>query len=201
MSGEPLGDELVGLLTGRAGHFRLESGHHGELWLDLDRLFLRPASLRRFAVELAARLSPHGPDAVCGPLVGGGFLALLVAAELDVDFYPAERIARSSADGLYPVRYRIPDGLRGRVGGRRVAVVDDVINAGSAVRGVVADVRACGGRPVAIGALLVLGRSAVGEDVPLEGLAHRPSRVWEPSDCPLCASGVPLEDPTVSSRS
>ena len=38
------------------------------------------------AVELAQRLSMLGIDAVCGPLVEGAFLGLMVAAELDVDF-------------------------------------------------------------------------------------------------------------------
>ena len=43
------------------------------------------------------------------------------------------------------------------VDGRRVAVVDDVIIAGSAVRGVLVELGACGATPVAIGALAVLG--------------------------------------------
>lgn len=35
-------DELVRLAELRRGHFALESGHHGDLWLDLDRLFVEP---------------------------------------------------------------------------------------------------------------------------------------------------------------
>ena len=42
MNNEPLQQELLALLPRRQGHFRLESGHHGDLWLDLDPLFLRP---------------------------------------------------------------------------------------------------------------------------------------------------------------
>ena len=38
-------DRLIEALPARRGHFRLESGHHGELWLNLDALFARPASL------------------------------------------------------------------------------------------------------------------------------------------------------------
>ena len=36
-------EKLLELLSVRRGHFVLESGHHGNLWLDLDSLFLRPA--------------------------------------------------------------------------------------------------------------------------------------------------------------
>jgi orotate phosphoribosyltransferase len=190
-------EELLGFLGARRGHFRYESGHHGSLWLELDPIYLRAGPIRRLAVELARRISPHGVEAVCGPLIGGAFLAQWVAAELDVDFVYAERIAHPPGDGLFPVEYRIPDTLRPSVVGRRVAVVDDVINAGSATRGTVADLRAGGARTAAIGALLVLvdsaTRFAADGGIPVESLSSLPSELWVPTDCPLCSSGVPLE--------
>jgi orotate phosphoribosyltransferase len=190
-------EELVSLLEPRRGHFRLESGHHGDLWLEIPRLYRRPGRLRRFAAELARRLAAHGIEAVCGPLVEGALLAQMVAEELDVEFSFAEQFARSQGDGLYPVGYRIPDVLRPIVRGKTTAVVDDVINAGSAVRGAFAELKSCGARPAAIGALLVLGPPAsdfaATEGVPLESLASLPNSLWEPAACPLCASGAPLE--------
>ncbi len=41
------------LVAGRRGHFRLESGHHGGLWLDLDPLFAEPRRIAPFAAALA----------------------------------------------------------------------------------------------------------------------------------------------------
>jgi orotate phosphoribosyltransferase len=76
--------KLLDLLSARHGHFRLESGHHGNLWLDLDHLFLRPALLAPFARELAVRLAAHRVDAIVGPLSGGAFIAQIVATELDL---------------------------------------------------------------------------------------------------------------------
>ncbi len=190
-------EELLSLLAPRQGHFRLESGHHGDLWLEVPRLYLRPGRLRPFAAAIARRLAAHGIEAVCGPMVEGAFLAQMVAEELDVAFSYAEQIIRTPPDGLYPVGYRIPDALRTSLRGKAVAVVDDVINAGSAVRGAIADVRACGAIPTAIGALMVLGspapQFAATEGVALECLASLPNHLWEPSACPLCASGVPME--------
>jgi orotate phosphoribosyltransferase len=192
-----LRQDLLTVLAAREGHFRYESGHHGALWLDIPRLYLRPRRLRGLAAELAGRLAPHAIEAVCGPLVEGALLAQMVAEELGAEFYFAEQFARSRASGLYPVAYRIPGVLRGHASGKRAAVVDDVINAGSAARGALADLRACGARPVAVGALLVLGSSGphftASEGVSLEALSHVPSELWEPAACPLCASGVPLE--------
>jgi orotate phosphoribosyltransferase len=192
-----LREELLTLLAAREGHFRYESGHHGALWLDIPRLYLRPRRLRGLAAELARRLAPHAVEAVCGPLVEGALLAQMVAEELGAEFYFAEQFARPQAGGLYPVGYRVPDALRHDAAGKTAAVVDDVINAGSAARGALADLRACGARPVALGALLVLGSSgshfAAREGVRLEALSHVPSELWEPAACPLCASGVPLD--------
>jgi orotate phosphoribosyltransferase len=193
-------EELISMVAARRGHFRLESGHHGNLWLDLDRLLLRPGSLRPFARELAQRLSLRTLHAVCGPLTGGAFVAQLIAAELDMEFYYAERWAHPERDDLYSVEYHLPEALRGAVRGKRIAIVDDAITMGSAVRGTFADLEACGAQPVVIGALLLLGSSASGfaasVNIPLERIVSLPSDSWAPSACPLCASGTPLEHPT-----
>jgi orotate phosphoribosyltransferase len=185
------------LLAARKGHFQLESGHHSDRWLDLDLLLVHPRRLRPVAVELAGRLQPHGIEAVCGPLVGGALVAQLIASELDVDFLYTERSPGGSA-ALYPVGYRLPRALRAGIGGKRVAVVDDAISAGSAVLGTLADLRACGAHPAAIGALLILGSLAPGmaatSGIPLESIATIPWGLWTPAECPLCASGVPFED-------
>jgi orotate phosphoribosyltransferase len=190
-------EDLLSLLAVRKGHFRYESGHHGDLWLEIPRMYLRPDRLRPLAAELARRLAVYGVEAVCGPLVEGAMLALMVAEELGAEFYFAEQFARPRGDGLYPVGYRISDPLRPIARDKGTAVVDDVINAGSAVRGTLADLRACGAKPIAIGALLVLGSSgpliASSERVPLERLADLPNTLWEPSACPLCASGILVE--------
>lgn len=190
-------DEITRLLAPRRGHFRFESGHHGDLWLEIAPLTLHPGRLRTFAAALARRLAPQRVEAVCGALVEGALFAQLVALELDVEFYFAEQIRRSEHDGLFPVAYRIPAALRSGLRGKRVAVVDDVFNAGSATRGAVADLLACEAIPVAVGALLVLGSAAAEfaatACVALESLAQLPNNLWEPAACPLCASGIPLE--------
>jgi orotate phosphoribosyltransferase len=188
-------DELLGLLAARKGHFPVESGQHGDLWLALDPLFLRPRRLRPLVGDLAGRLSRHGVEGVCGPLVGGAFLAELIAAELDVEFFYAERLATPQT-----VNYRVPSALRSSVRGRRVVIVDDVIYAGSAVLKTLTDLRECGAVPVGVGALLVLGsaaqRLAAEESLPLERLASLTSGLWAPEACPLCAAQVPLDDPS-----
>src|SRR3954464_3895786 len=191
-------DGLIEALDARRGHFRLESGHHGELWLDLDGLFARPARLGPFVAELAERLSAGGADVVCGPLVGGAFVAQAVAERLGIEAAWSERVAAPSGVGLYAARYRIPHALRGRLRGRSVAIVDDVVNAGSATRATIADLRACDARPVALGALLVLGEGAARlaheEGLALAGVGGLPHATLGRAARPLCEAGVALDE-------
>ena len=191
-------NQVLELLSARKGHFLLESGHHGDLWLDLESLCLRPQRVQIVAAALAEPLTKLEVDAVCGPLVEGAFVALLTALLLNVQFTYSERYARSPAGGLFPAGYRIPAPLREGLRGKRVAIVNDVINAGSAMRGTFSDLQSCGAVVVDISALLVLGTAASAfassKGVPLRNIATLPNNLWTPSECPLCVSGIPLED-------
>ncbi len=189
-------DELIALLAGRRGHFRMESGYHSELWFQLDPLLQQRARLRPFVVELARRLAAHGIDAVCGPMTGGAQLAEMIAAELGVACFRAERF-ETARPGLFPVEYRLPVEQRERARGSVCAIVDDAVSAGSAVRGTHADLLACGARPVAIGALFVFGdaaaRFATKQRLALVEIAQMDFGMWPPTACPLCRAGLPVE--------
>jgi orotate phosphoribosyltransferase len=186
------------LVSGRRGHFRLESGYHGGLWLDLDPLFYDPPRLQPFVAALAEALRPHAAEVVCGPLLSGAFLAQLVARELGAAFCFTERVTAPPADGLYRARYRLPPGLVARVRGRRVAMVDDVMSAGSSLRATWEELRAHDAVPVAAGALLVLGSAGADffaeRGIPVAAAARDAYPLWRPDECPLCADGIPLED-------
>jgi orotate phosphoribosyltransferase len=153
-------EQVLELLSARKGHFLLESGHHGDLWLDLESLCLHPKRVQTIAGKLAERMSKKEIDAVCGPLVEGAFVGLMVAMLLGVQFTYSERFARPAEDRLFPAGYRVPAPLREGLRGKRVAIVNDVINAGSAMRGTLADLESCGAAVVDISALLILGTAA-----------------------------------------
>jgi len=70
----------------RRGHFRLESGHHSELWMTLETLCSSPSALRSSIEALASRLRQYSIDVACGPLNEGAFLALMVAQNLGCEF-------------------------------------------------------------------------------------------------------------------
>ena len=190
-------DALRSLLARRDGHYRFESGHHGRLWLDLDAAFWQPAAVEPLAAELSRRLARHGVEAVVAPLTGGALLGFRVAAMLGVPFVATERRA-GERDAMYSAAYALPAALGSRLHGLRVAVVDDVVNAGSAVGASLAAATARGGVPVVTGALVRLGDTALRHPavgaLPLESLEVWSNDLWLPARCPLCARGLEWED-------
>jgi orotate phosphoribosyltransferase len=191
-------EDLLSLVRGRRGHFAYESGHHGELWFDLETLCKEPAGLTLYISRLAAKVRSFSPEVVCSPLVEGAFIGLLVAAELGCSFSYAARFAPLESDeSLFPVEYRLPKALHSSVKGKRVVIVNDLINAGSAVRGTFLDLQRLGAKVVAVTSLVVMGEGFVSfaaeHQLPLESLASLPNNLWKPDECPLCASGVPIE--------
>jgi orotate phosphoribosyltransferase len=190
---------LIELTRPRYGHFDLGTGYHGDVWLDLDRLFLRPAALRPHVRALADRLREHRLDAVCGPAEGGAFLAYALADLLRVAFLPAYRAPAAGAGA--GSGYRLAAAGE-EIGRWRVAVADDAVNAGTAVRACAGRLREHGAVPVAAAALLAVGPAdqvmAAALSVPFYSVDAAQSRAWLPADCPLCGDGVPLIDPTTS---
>ena len=82
--------------------------------------------------------------------------------------------------------------------GKRVAIVDDVMSAGSALRGTFLELKTHAAEPVVAGALLVLGSVGSGffaeQGVAVEALANEDYDLWLPPECPHCQAGVELED-------
>ena len=166
--------------------------------MELDQLFRRPSELLPYTVDLGRRLSAYGVDAVCGPLVGGAFLAAMIATSLDCEFAFADRRV-SNRPGLYPVDYQIAPAMRDGLQGKRVALVDDAISAGSALGATLIDLERCAALPVVLGALIVIGGQAQelakSKSIPLLSLVQLENPIWAPDRCPLCNAGEPLIDP------
>lgn len=190
--------DLLSALPVREGHFATESGYHTNLWFSLDGLFVRPRALAPLITTLAGRLRPYEVSIICGPLVGGAFIAQALAIELGLDFCFAEPVPSAGASGLFRAEYRVPDGMKAAVRGARVALVDDMISAGSSVRATALALAEAGASVVVIGTLMTLGSIGLHHfadaGVPIEAaLGGLDFAMWTPDACPLCRSGVPLQ--------
>jgi orotate phosphoribosyltransferase len=195
---EPSVAEFFELVSARRGHFRMESGLHSTMWLDLDGLFAEPARVQPFVDHLVSRVRRHRPTVVCGPLVGGALLSYHVARALGVTFSFTKRADVQAGAGLYGARYQLPSAFKDRVRGQRVLLVDDVMSAGSSLRATHAAVVEAGATTVAVGALLVLGdvgrRHFAEQGMSVEASVTSSFDAWPPESCPLCSSGMPIED-------
>jgi len=100
-----------------------ESGYYADVWLTLDELFADPATVAPLVATLADRLRPHEAVAVCGPLLGGAFLAQALATTLGARFYYTEPVIVSRDDTLFTANYRLPPALRRPVRGQAIAAV------------------------------------------------------------------------------
>ena len=187
---------VLDLAGSRRGHFVMESGYHSALWFDLGALFEDGSRVDPFVDRLAAKLIAYDADVVCGPATGGAKLAERIAGRLGCTFAFTEPVPADAA-GLFKVRYVLPPQFANSLRDRRVALVDDVMSAGSSLRATLAEVDAGGARPVVVGALHVLGGAGIDfflqRGLAVEAVGRGEYEMWRPDSCPLCAAGAPLD--------
>ncbi len=187
---------VLELAGSRRGHFVMESGYHSGLWFDLDGLFDQGSQVDPFVEQLAAKLASYDADVVCGPQSGGAMLAERIAGRLGCEFAFTE-LGSNDAAGVFKARYILPPQFAESLRGKRAALVDDVMSAGSSLRATLTEVDAAGARAVVIGALHVLGGAGVDfflqRGLTVETIGRGEYEMWRPDRCPLCAAGAPLE--------
>ena len=125
---------------------------------------------------------------VCGPLTGGAFLAQAIATRHDLAFTWSERSGAATG-------YRTPCATSWPAGRWRSWTTSSTPRPPPAPT--LEELRECGARTVALGALVTLGTGreafAEREGLALQRLATLPNTLWEPSACPMCAAGEPLD--------
>ncbi len=129
--------------------------------------------------ELAAELAPLAPEIVVSVATMGIPLAIEVSRTLDLDDYvilhktPKIHLGETYSEPVRSITTGSPQTLRldparvPAVGGRRVAVVDDIVSSGASMSSALTLIRRAGGVPVAVGTLMTEGsawRAALGPD-------------------------------------
>lgn len=185
-------DEVIRIFEERdallRGHFLLASGKHSDAFFQAARVIQYPQELVRLCGALADTFRDQNVDLVVGPATGGIPIAHEVARALGV------RSAFSEHDGDTMAVRR---GLRIEQGERAI-VVDDVVTTGGSIMKTVKHLQARGCNVVGIGAFVFRGRMQdhpFGSEPPFHVLATIEVGSYQPADCPMCKSGVPLVDP------
>lgn len=167
------------------GHFVLTSGLHSTQYLQCALVLQHPSEAEAFGRAIAEQFSAGGVETVATPAIGGIIIGWEVARSLGVRSIWTER-----AEGRMTLRR----GFTVRPG-ERVLVVEDVITTGGSTRETCDTLRAAGA--LVVGAASIIDRSGGRSDVgvPRIALATLNVPAVSPSDCPLCAEGVPAVKP------
>lgn len=164
----------------------MSSGLHSDTYVEKFRVLERPRLAQSFGDAIAHAFECDF-DLVASPAVGAIVLGFATALGADARVVFAERV-----EGAMTLR-------RGFEVGRheRTLIVEDVITTGRSAKEVVDLVRAAGGEPVGIGALIDRSSAASPPDlgVRLKALVKMDVASWGPQECPLCAANQPLLDP------
>src|SRR5262249_11308456 len=142
-------------------HFVYVSGDHGSGWIDKDAIYPHTDRIERLCRDLAVGLKDWGVEVVCGPATGGLIVAQWIAPGLGVlSLFTEHDEAR--APGALRGRFILRRGYDRVVAGKRVLVVDDIVNTGLSLRETAEAVRGAGG--LVAGAACLVSRGNVGAD-------------------------------------
>jgi orotate phosphoribosyltransferase len=167
------------------GHFLLTSGRHSDKYMQCAKLFQYADISALICRQLAEQFSDKKIDLVVGPAIGGIIMAYEMSRQLGVKNIFAER-----ENGVMTFRrgFEVPEGVS-------VLVVEDVVTTGGSVREVIALIKENGANVAGVGA--VVDRSAGQVDFGCEFRAVLSMEVksYDPAECPICGSGLPLVKP------
>lgn len=174
-------------------HFVYISGDHGSGWIDKDAIFPHTQHLAVLCRDLAEDVKDWGIEAVCGPATGGLIVAEWTAYALGVLALFAEHDPVSQGNTLRG-RFVLRRGYDQLVSGKRVLVVDDIVNTGLSLKETATAVRNAGGNVVG-GACLVSRGNVDAAGLGLErfvSLLEYKIAAWPAEGCQLCQTGVPV---------
>jgi len=175
-------------------HIVYTSGKHGAAYVNKDAIYPHTKMTSRLCREIAKRFLDDNVSVVIAPAIGGVILSQWTA-------YHLSEMGECKVAGVYAEKseggnaFVINRGYGKLVSGRRVLVVEDILNTGGTARKVIEAVRRVGGNVVGLGALCNRGEITphdVGSVPRLEALVNVKLDAWDKEACPLCAQGVPI---------
>lgn len=168
-----------------SGHFRLSSGLHSPNYVQCALLLEHPRNAKALGEALGEKLRGFGARKIVAPALGGVIIGYTVAEALGVPFIFTER-----KEGAMTLRrgFRLNEG-------DPVVIVEDVVTTGKSTRETADVIAKHGGRVVAFASILNRSGKANPFDAPYESLMSLALETYSEADCPLCASGVPIDSP------
>ena len=176
--------ESVGAI--RTGHFELTSGLHSGTYIQCAMVLQHPQHAEALGRALAEHFKGSQISCVVAPAMGGITIGYEAARALGVRSLWVER-DRSGQMALRRGWAIQP--------GEHVLVVEDVWTTGGSTRETISVVQQEGGTVTAAGALIDRTGGRLDLSVPAHALLTMQVPTYEPEQCPLCRSSVPIYRP------
>lgn len=167
------------------GHFLLTSGRHSDKYLQCAKLFQYADTSELICKLLAGKFKEDHIDLVAGPAIGGIIMAYEMGRQLGVKNIFAER-----ENGVMTFRrgFQVPKGAN-------VLVVEDVVTTGGSVREVIALLKEQGANVAGVGSVVDRSNGQVDFGCKFDAVLSMEVLSYEPGNCPICGSGIPLVKP------
>jgi orotate phosphoribosyltransferase len=174
-------------------HIVYTSGRHGKVYFDKDRLYLNPFHAADLCQAMAHAIPLWAkPQVVVGPAVGAVVLGTRLAEQLNVSMHRRSKsvFARKDTEGNFVFKGSYPKEIEGK----KVWVVEDVLNTGDSAHKVIEATRKAGGEVQGLSVICNRGELTKNDfDIPyLFSLVDLKAESWPADDCPLCRKEVPI---------
>ncbi len=205
------------------GHFVYTSGKHGSCYINKNALYPHTIQTSDICKYLAEQFKNDEVDVVIAPAMGGVILSQWTAHHLTkLGFKTVHSIFSEREEGFFfkapeegifildesstflesgdeiiikKSKHVIKHGYEKLVPGKKVLVVEDILNTGSSVRKVIEATRKLEGQVVGVAALWNRGNVTAKDlaNIPkLASLINKKIDLWDKNYCPLCKQNIPI---------
>lgn len=170
------------------GHFLLTSGKHSGRFMQCARVLQYPQYAENISQMLAEPFANDNVETVIGPATGGVILSYETARVLG-----AKAIFAEPCEG----RMAITRGFQVKPK-ERVLVVEDAVTTGGSVQKVLDLLCEIDAQVIGVSVIVDRTNGNLNFGVPTKSLVSMEIVSYEPSECPYCAKGIPLQKPKSS---
>ncbi len=181
--------EIVEIMTGSKalleGHFLLRSGLHSDRFFQAALVLQYPEYAEKLCRELAECFKDFKAETTVSPAIGG----LIVGQEFAKFAGTKAIFAEKDGDNLVLRR-----GFSIRRG-EKIIIAEDVVTRGGRVAQSIELAKSFGAEVLGVAALVDRSGGSASFGVPFKSLLKLSLNTYDPSDCPLCKAGIPLQRP------
>ena len=170
------------------GHFILTSGLHSDVYLQKSLIFTDARRTTKLIKALAKKVREDlktAPTAIVSTAVGAIVPGYEMGRQLGLPAYFVERV-----DGKFQLRRNFA-----LTKGQPVLIVEDIVSTGGSIKECIETVRAAGGKPVAVAALVDRTGGKVKFGIPFIPLTTWMAKAWDADKLPPHLKNIPAVKP------